>query len=69
MQTWHDPLVTPNEDQRPDGWSRGAASYEDVFAPFTERGLEVELPTQLPPWARLGVPDSLTALVGTGIAP
>ena len=36
MPTWHDPLVeTPNEDQRPDGWSSGAASYEEVFAPFT----------------------------------
>ena len=28
-------MEPPNEDQRPDGWSRGAASYEELFAPFT----------------------------------
>ena len=28
-------METPNEDQRPDGWSQGAASYEELFAPFT----------------------------------
>ena len=28
-------MENPNEDQRPDGWSQGAPSYDELFAPFT----------------------------------
>ena len=28
-------MTTVSEDQPPEGWSAGAASYDDVFAPFT----------------------------------
>lgn len=28
-------MTTLSEDQRPEGWSSGASSYDEVFAPFT----------------------------------